>query len=86
MHKRIIDLTIKFTADCNTPIVNSNVGMNYSSSLEDSLLKFQCEDGLFPDRVFTARCYRNGSWIPNPSGHVCATSSAGKYVYDCYLT
>ena len=62
------------------------ISLNYSSTLEDSLLTFQCKDGLLPDDVFTARCYRNGSWIPNPSGHVCATSSAGvKHLIMCLL-
>ena len=67
-----------FTADCGHPIVNSNVSLNYSSTLEDSLLTFQCKDGLFPEDVFTASCYQNGSWIPNPSSHTCANSSAGR--------
>lgn len=58
--------------------MNSNVSVNYSSTLEDSLVTFQYEDGLLPDDVFRARCYKNGTWIPNPSSHVCATSSAGK--------
>ena len=58
-------------------MVRSNISLNYTSTVEDSLLTFQCEDGLFPDDVFTARCYRNGSWIPNPSSHTCTTSSAG---------
>ena len=57
--------------------MNSNVSLNYSSTLEDSLLIFQCKKGLFPDNIFIARCYQNGSWIPNPSDHACATSSAG---------
>ena len=38
---------------------------------------FWCKDGLLPDGVFIARCYRNGSWIPNPSSHTCGTLSAG---------
>ena len=66
-----------FAAYCGPPIANSNVSVNFSSTLEDSLLTFQCKDGLLPEDVFTARCYQNGSWIPNPSGHTCATSSAG---------
>ena len=54
--------------------------MNYSSTLEDSLLTFQCDGALLPKGVFTARCYGNGSWIPNPLNHVCATSSAGECI------
>ena len=73
----IIAIIGKITVDCHTPIVSTNVSLNYSSTAEDSLLTFQCKDGLFPEGIFTARCYRNGSWIPSPSGHACATSSAG---------
>ena len=71
-------------ADCTIPVVRSNITLNYSSTLEDSFLMFQCEDGLFPEDVFTARCYRNESWIPNPSNHMCATSSAGRTNHISY--
>ena len=67
-----------FTADCGPPTANNNVSLNYGSTLEESLLTFQCRDGLFPEDVFTASCYQNGSWIPNPSSHTWANSSAGR--------
>ena len=73
----MLNVTEYNIVDCDTPVVNSNVSLNYSSTLEDSLLTFQCKDGLLPDDVFTSRCYRNLSWIPNPSSHACATTSAG---------
>ena len=66
-------------------MVNSKVSLNFSSTLEDSQLTFQYEDGLFPDGLFLSRCYRNGSWIPNPSGHVCATSFACNHLYLRYF-
>ena len=59
-------------------MVNSNITLKYNSTLEDSLLMFQCDDGLIPEDLFTARCYKNGSWIPNPSSHICSNSSAGR--------
>jgi hypothetical protein len=65
-------------------MVKNNINLNYNSTLEDSLLTFQCDDGLFPKDLFAARCYRNGSWIPNPSGHMCATSSAGRSDHNLY--
>ena len=75
-----INLPIFNLVDCTIPMVNSNISLNYSSTLEDSLLIFQCEEGLFPCGVFIARCHRNGTWIPNPSNHKCTTSSAGKSI------
>ena len=64
--------------DCSIPVVNSNITLKYNSTLKDSLLTFQCDDGLFPEDLFTARCYKNGNWIPNPSRHICSNSSAGR--------
>ena len=64
--------------DCSIPMVNSNITLKNNSTLEDSLLTFQCDNGLFPENLFIARCYRNGSWIPNPSSHICSNSSAGR--------
>ena len=59
-------------------MVKNNITLKYNSTLEDSLLTFQCDDGLIPENLFTARCYRNGNWIPNPSNHICSNSSAGR--------
>ena len=73
-----------YIADCSIPMVNSNISLNYGSTLENSLLTFQCKDGLLPNDVFTSRCYRNQTWIPDPLNHVCATSLASK-IYNNYL-
>ena len=61
-------------------MVSSDVYLNFSSTLEDSLLTFQCKDGLLPEGVFTSRCYRNGSWILNPSNHICGNSTSGTMI------
>ena len=79
--KTLIEINMRnsyHAADCKSPMASSNVSLNHSSTLEDSMLTFQCKDGLLPDDVFTARCYRNRSWIPNPLNHICATSLASK--------
>ena len=73
------------TVDCQIPVVNSNVSLALNSTLEDSLLTFQCKDGLYPNDVLTARCYSNRTWIPNPSGHVCATSLEGILICNYYM-
>jgi hypothetical protein len=80
-----IHQSISIIVDCTVPTVK-NISLNYNSTLEDSLLTFQCDDGLFPSDIFTARCYRNGSWIPSPSGHICTTLSAGTSLYIIQLT
>ena len=67
-----------FVVDCTIPMVKNNITLKYNSTLEDSLLMFQCDNGLFPEDLFIARCYKNGSWIPNPSSHICSNSSAGR--------
>ena len=51
-----------------------NVSVNYSSTLEGSTLQFSCVEGYLPNDVFTATCHPNGSWVPDPTSHVCTTA------------
>ena len=71
---------------CPSPVTEiSSVNIiisNYEDPpIEGTIITLSCLHGLIltgSDNVYTARCYQNGSWIPNPSGHACATSSAGR--------
>ena len=67
------------TVDCRAPQFtrdNCNVNVNYSSTLEGSMLHFSCVEGYLPSDVFTATCHPNGSWVPDPTSHVCTSASA----------
>ena len=69
------------TVDCGAPQFtcdNSNVSVNYSSTLEGSNLQFSCVEGYLPSDVFTATCHPNGSWVPDPISHLCTTAASGK--------
>ena len=73
------------TVDCRAPQFtrdNSYVNVNYSSTLEGSTLKFGCVEGFLPSDVFTATCHPNGSWVPDPTSHVCTTAASGKLMND----
>ena len=76
------------TVDCRVPQFtrdNSNVSVNYSSTLEGSTLQFGCVEEYLPSDIFTATCHPNGSWVPDPTSHVCtiATATSGK-THDAY--
>ena len=67
------------TVDCGAPQFtcgNSNVSLSFTSTLEGSNLQFSCMEGYLPRDVFTATCHPNGSWVPDPTSHVCTTASA----------
>lgn len=70
-------INIIFIVNCNVPILNCHIGLDYNSTLEGSLLAFWCEDGFIPRGVITAVCHSNASWIPDPTQHVCATLQSG---------
>ena len=40
---KYVQFSSLFAADCGPPIASSNVSLNYSSTLEDSPLTFQCK-------------------------------------------
>ena len=67
------------TADCGAPVNGSNSSiMFYNSTLEGSTLQFSCREGFLPSDVFTAMCFPNGSWTPDPTTHMCkAITSSG---------
>ena len=63
-----------FAAKCEEPMVNSNVSLDYNSTVEGSLLIFWCSDGLFPNGVILAQCTKRGVWMPNPAELECSVS------------
>ena len=68
------------TADCGASITvsNNSIIMISNSTLEGSTLQFSCIEGLLPSDVFTAMCFPNGSWTPDPTTHMCkAITSSG---------
>jgi hypothetical protein len=51
--------------------VDRNVKLNYSSTLEGSVLTLTCENEIFnknitAEEILSVICHSNGSWIPNP--------------------
>ena len=54
--------------------LNGSLGRHSLTSPLDTIVNFQCDDGLFPNDIMTATC-RNlsgrGEWDPNPADLVC---------------
>lgn len=48
---------------------------DYTSTVEDSVVVFYCNEGLTPEGQMTATCALNGSWTPNPADLVCMEPS-----------
>ena len=59
------------TAVCRVPV--SNAKLNYSSTLEGSILTLTCENDTSTDKqTLNVTCHRNGSWIPDPADFTCS--------------
>ena len=58
------------TANCGVPLVNRNVKLNFSSTLEGFILLLTCENQMSlnstTEVTLNMTCDSNGSWIPDP--------------------
>jgi hypothetical protein len=72
--------------DCGVPLVNRNVKLNYSSTLEGSVLTLTCENEILianmnttgaGEEILHVTCHSNGNWIPSPADFIqsCTTVS-----------
>ena len=72
-HTTYIVSMIIHTADCGVPV--SNAKLNYSSTLEGSILILTCENDTSTDELtLSVTCHSNGSWIPDPLDFICSES------------
>ena len=67
-------MAIIHTADCGLPPANRNIKLNYSSTLESSVLTLICENEISlnstTETTLSVTCDSNGSWIPNPADFI----------------
>ena len=73
------------TADCGVPLVDKNVKLNYSSTLEGSVLILSCENetsymNITDEQVLKVICHSNGHWIPDPAQFTCSSSTTALQV------
>ena len=66
-------------ADCGLPLVDRNVILNYSSTLEGSVLTLTCtcEHDTSTDHDggilrLSVTCHSSGNWIPDPVHFTCS--------------
>ena len=60
--------------------MNSNVKLDYTSTLEGSILMLTCENetpniNTTDKLIMNVTCHNNGSWIPSPTDFVKSCSS-----------
>ena len=63
-------------ANCGVPV--SNAKLNYTSTLEGSILTLTCENDTSTDGEIlrlSVICHSSGSWIPDPAQFTCSSSS-----------
>ena len=70
-------MVIIHAADCGLPLVDRNVKLSYSSTLEGSVLTLICICGnekYLNETTLSVTCDSNGSWIPNPADFIQSCS------------
>ena len=70
---------IMHAADCGVPaLVDRNVMLNYSSTLEGAVLTLTCQNknlrscinNANDEQILTVTCHSNKSWIPDPADFI----------------
>jgi hypothetical protein len=53
--------------------VNRNITLNYSFTLEGSVLTLICEnDASIDEQILSVTCHSSGNWIPDPAEFTCS--------------
>ena len=67
-------------ANCGVPAPPDNgTIVNYTSTLEGSVVNYQCNPGFGPLGEMSAVCAANGSWSPDPADVTCR--ELGMYIF-----
>ena len=56
--------------------------LDYSSTLEGSVLRLSCENGIrrsTDEQTLSVTCHSSGSWIPDPAQFTCSLSTTGTF-------
>ena len=58
--------------------MNGNVKLNYTSTLEGSVLTLTCENdkstmNITDEQILNVTCHSNRSWIPDPDDFICSS-------------
>ena len=66
-------------ANCGVPVPPDNgTIVNYTGTLEGSVVNYQCNPGFGPLGEMSAVCAANGSWSPDPADVICR--KVGMYI------
>ena len=69
----IIGLILCHAADCGVPHLGTNVTLNYSSTLDGSVLILACDTFTTDAQTLIVICHSNGDWIPDPVQFTCSS-------------
>ena len=66
-------------ADCGSLPTDRNLKLNFSSTLEGSVLILTCENEIISlnsttETTLSVTCHSNGSWIPDPADFIQSCS------------
>ena len=73
------------TADCGSLPADRNLKLNFSSTLEGSVLMLTCENEMSlnstTETILSVTCHSNRSWIPNPADFIqsCLPTTGTNY-------
>ena len=62
-------------ADCGLPPVDRNIKLDYSSTLEGSVLTLTCDNDTSrstDEEIVSVTCHSSGIWIPDPTQFTCS--------------
>ncbi len=73
--------------NCRAPLSppwNGSVSDHSVPAIPGARVTFQCDAGLFPERIMTATCLATGEWDKNPEEIVCRIESSKLVLhYSC---
>ena len=76
-------LTLRPPVDCGVPDppVNGSFVGSIEATVENSMIFYRCDDGLFPMINLSSTCDSNGMWNPNPRDQSCTTEQCTFYTF-----
>ena len=68
----IISYTTMILVSCSAPRAASGVVIEpYTSTTEETMIHYNCDQGLHPNKRITSICTRSAKWNPDPAVHTC---------------
>lgn len=78
LHSTYITIVYAVDHNCGLPLVNRNVKLYYTSSLDGFVLMLICENdmNITEEQILNVTCHSNGNWIPDPADFIKSCSQS----------